>query len=58
MSIQIKAARLLTKLYQMRKLDYIDMTVEDIINKATEQEIDFYYSIICRPLYQGRALNG
>lgn len=58
MSIQIKAARLLTKLYQMRKLDYIDMTVEDIINKATPQEIDFYYSIICRPQYIKEGYNG
>ncbi len=45
--IRIKAARLLAKLYIMRKFDFMYMTVDDILSKATPAEIDYYYYMIC-----------
>lgn len=52
MSIDIMAARLLNKLYQMRKMSFRDMTVEDIKAKATPSEIAFYYNAFCAMQYK------
>lgn len=47
MSTRDKASRLLVKLYLMRRVDFLRITVEDILAKATDKEIDFYYYYIC-----------
>ena len=47
MSIKEKAAKLLARLYIMRKGDFAGITVDDILSKATEEEIDYYYYMIC-----------
>lgn len=45
--IRIKASRLLAKLYSMRKMDFMEVTVDDILSKALPDEIDYYYYMIC-----------
>ena len=47
-STRIKADRLLRKLYQIRRGDFLMITVDDILAKASEWEIGFYYYYICR----------
>lgn len=46
MSTYNKARKLLTKLFEIRRMDFRFITVNDILAKATPKEIDFYYSII------------
>ncbi len=48
MSTYEKAAYLLAKLYLMRRTDFFAMEVEDIVDKASPEEIDFYYCKIIR----------
>lgn len=48
MQIRIMAARLLRKLYTIRKVDFALMTVDDLLEKATAAEIEYYYSMICK----------
>lgn len=45
--LYVKAARLLARLYSMRKVDFNLFTVEDILAKATPEEISYYYYMIC-----------
>ena len=52
MSVDVMAARLLSKLYSIRKRDFINMTVEDIKSKATPAEIAFYYKELCTMQYK------
>lgn len=47
MQIRVKAARLLRKLYMIRKVDFALLTVDDLLEKATAAEIEYYYSMIC-----------
>ena len=47
LTLRDKAANLLWKLYLMRKVDFISMEVDDILAKATEGEINYYYYMIC-----------
>ena len=46
MSTYNKARKLLTKLFEIRRMDFRFITVNDILAKATSKEIDFYYNII------------
>ena len=46
-STMLKAGRLLFRLYLMRRMDFFHMTVDDILAKATDKEIDYYYYMIC-----------
>jgi len=46
-STMLKAGRLLLRLYLMRRMDFFHMTVDDILAKATDEEIDYYYYMIC-----------
>lgn len=43
MSTREKAASLLAKLYYMRRVDFTPITVEDMLTKASPEEINFYY---------------
>lgn len=43
MSKEQKAARLLAKMYSIRRLDFWNVKVSDIAEKATDEEINFYY---------------
>lgn len=47
MSTREKAGKLLLKLYLMRKIDFAMVSVDDILAKATDEEIDYYYYFIC-----------
>lgn len=47
MSRRDKAGELLAKLYLMRRMDFFHITVDDILAKATDEEIDYYYYMIC-----------
>lgn len=47
MSTKEKAGELLVKLYLMRRMDFFHITVDDILAKATDKEIDYYYYMIC-----------
>ena len=47
MSTREKAGKLLLKLYLMRKTDFAMVSVDDILAKATDEEIDYYYYFIC-----------
>ena len=47
MSTEDKAAALLLRLYTMRRVDFFRFTVDDILAKATENQIDYYYYMIC-----------
>lgn len=47
MSTREKAERLLLKLYLLRRCDFARITVEDIMAKASEGKIDYYYYWIC-----------
>lgn len=47
MSTRDKAGVLLCKLYSMWKRQFTFLTVEDILDKATEKQIDYYYYFIC-----------
>jgi len=38
-----KASRLLAKMYLIRKYECQNLTVKDIVEKATDEEINFYY---------------
>lgn len=40
---QCKAARILAKLYLIRRDECQSLTVRDIMEKANDKEIDFYY---------------
>lgn len=42
-TLEQKASRLVAKMYMLRSYECRDLTVNDIINKATEEEINFYY---------------
>ena len=42
-SKEIKAARILAKLYLMRRMDFNEISVRDITEKATAEDIDYYY---------------
>ena len=46
MSTYEKAASLLAKLYYMRRRDFMPITVEDMLTKASPEEISFYYEKI------------
>ena len=46
--IRAMAAELLNKLYLMRLREYVYLTVQDILDKATDEEIMFYYGKICK----------
>ena len=46
--IKAMAAELLNKLYLMRLRDLAYVTVQDILDKATDEEIMFYYEKICK----------
>jgi hypothetical protein len=46
MSTTIKAARLLAKLYTMWRGDFTLLTLDDMLAKASPEEIDFYYQKI------------
>ena len=47
MKTEDKAAELLLRLYIMRRVDFCRITVDDILAKATDAEIDYYYYMIC-----------
>ena len=47
-STRVKAGRLLLRLYLMRKCDFKNIEVEQILAKATTFEINFYYYWICK----------
>ena len=47
MSTKEKAGELLVKLYLMRRMNFFHITVDDILAKATDKEIDYYYYMIC-----------
>ena len=47
LTLKDKAAILLCRLYQMRKVDFNLLTVEDILKRATTEQIEFYYYWIC-----------
>lgn len=47
MSTYEKASWVLFRLYRMRNMDFASITVEDILDKASPREIDFYYHHIC-----------
>lgn len=47
MSTREKAEILLYKLYIMRNRDFTELTVEDILSRASEAEINFFYHYIC-----------
>lgn len=47
MYLRDKAAVLLGKLYQMRRCEFCLMTVDDILDRATAAEIEFYFTKIC-----------
>ena len=47
MSTREKAAKLLLKLYVIRKRDFALFTVDDILAKATDKEIDYYHHWLC-----------
>lgn len=51
MSLYAKAGKLLAKLYSMRRCDFNNMSVEDIIVNATPEEINFYYHWLCEVRY-------
>lgn len=43
MSIEKKAARILAKMYMIRRVDFTMISVRDIIMKATPEQINYYY---------------
>ena len=45
--VRVKAGRLLLRFYLMRRMDFFRMTVDDILAKATDEEINYYYYMIC-----------
>lgn len=45
--IRDKAAILLGKLYSMRKMDFQFFDIDDMMKRATPDEIEFYYHYIC-----------
>lgn len=47
MTIETKAAAILRKLYLMRKRDFNNITVEDILVNASPEEINYYYYWLC-----------
>ena len=47
MSIEVKAEKLLLRLYLMWRTEFLYVTVDDIRAKATDKEIDYYYYMIC-----------
>ena len=47
MSTREKAGKLLLKLYLMRRRDFALISIDDILAKASENQIDYYYYMIC-----------
>ena len=47
MSTREKAGKLLLKLYLMRRRDFALISIDDILARATDEEISYYYYMIC-----------
>ena len=47
MNTEDKAKKLLLRLYNMRRVDFFRITVDDILAKASDAQIDYYYYMIC-----------
>lgn len=48
MSNKEKADRILAVMARIRAHDVIHLTAEDIISKCSQNELDLYYSKLCR----------
>lgn len=47
MSVRDKAGILFNKLYSMWRKEFTLLTVDDLLELASEKELDFYYYEIC-----------